>query len=82
MPVVSQAKTAGRDENVLFTEDNPGHWAAVAGRLVPKVTVTGRVLTMETPHPMDETHYIVSHAVVLASGRFPNSPCRPVIPVR
>jgi|HubBroStandDraft_1064217.scaffolds.fasta_scaffold90769_3 superoxide reductase len=70
IPAVSRAKNAHHNENVVFTEDNPGHWAAVTGLHVPKVTVSGRALTIETPHPMDESHYIVSHTVVLANGRF------------
>jgi superoxide reductase len=37
---------------------------------IPETTVAGGKLTIKTPHPMSEAHYIVSHTVVLADGTF------------
>lgn len=56
--------------NVVFTAANPGHWTGVESLHVPDVTVSGGQLTVHTPHPMSEPHYIVSHTVVLEGGRF------------
>ena len=39
-------------------------------RSVPEITVAGGKLTIKTPHPTSEAHYIVSHTVVLADGTF------------
>lgn len=57
-------------ENVVFTEDDPGHWADWVSLHVPQVSVDGGKLSVRTPHPQSDEHYIVSHAVVLADGRF------------
>lgn len=56
--------------NVVFTESDPGHWKAVEKLHVPEVQVDGGQLTITTPHPMSEPHYIVSHTVVLGDGTF------------
>ena len=56
--------------NIVFTEDNPGHWQSLAQLHVPNVSVSGNELSVVTPHPMTEAHYIVSHTVVLENGRF------------
>lgn len=37
---------------------------------MPDVSVSSGVLTVTTPHPMSEVHYIVSHTVVLKGGVF------------
>ncbi len=66
------AKAAASDawSNVLFTEDNPGHWKGKEKLHVPVVEISGYKITVHTPHPMSEAHYIVSHSVVLDDGRF------------
>jgi superoxide reductase len=66
------AKAAASDvwSNVLFTEDNPGHWKGKEKLHVPVVEIGGDKITVHTPHPMSEAHYIVSHSVVLDDGRF------------
>jgi superoxide reductase len=56
--------------NVLFTQDNPGHWKGKEALHVPVVEVSGGKITVRTPHPMSEPHYIVSHSVVLDNGDF------------
>ena len=56
--------------NVLFTKDNPGHWAGKEATHVPVATVSGGTLTVKTPHPMSDAHFIVSHTVVLDGGKF------------
>jgi superoxide reductase len=37
---------------------------------VPETTLAGGVLTVRTPHPQSDEHYIVSHQVILAGGTF------------
>ena len=61
---------AGREHNVIFTAEDPGHWANVESLHVPVTSVSAGVLTVKTPHPMSQPHYIVSHSVVLAGGKF------------
>ncbi len=56
--------------NIVFTEEDPGHFAKVAKLHVPMVEVSGAMLKVTTPHPMSEAHYIVSHTVVLEGGKF------------
>jgi superoxide reductase len=70
LPVAGKAETADPTENVVFTESDPGHWAKVVALHVPETTVTGGKLTIKTPHPQSEVHYIVSHTVVLEDGKF------------
>jgi superoxide reductase len=54
--------------NVIFTETDPGHWKSVEKLHVPLVEIQGRQISVTTPHPMSEAHYIVSHTVVLEGG--------------
>jgi len=70
LPVASSAENADPNMNVVFTESDPGHWAKVQALHVPTTTVAGGKLTIKTPHPQSEAHYIVSHTVVLADGTF------------
>jgi len=65
------ARAAPRPEdNIVFTKDDPGHWAGKEAAHVPVATVQGSTLTVKTPHPMSEAHYIVSHSVVLEGGKY------------
>lgn len=66
----ARAATPAGDNNVVFTKDDPGHWAGKEATHVPVATVEGGVLTVKTPHPMSEAHYIVSHSVVLDGGQY------------
>lgn len=68
----SRAKAASENtlENIVFTQAQPGHWKAVEALHVPIVIVDGSRMTVRTPHPMSEPHYIVSHTVVLEGGKF------------
>jgi superoxide reductase len=69
LPVVAKAD-ADPNANVVFTKEDPGHWGGVSELHIPVVTVSGSTMTIKTPHPMSEAHYIVSHTVVLADGKF------------
>ena len=69
MPLVAKAGS-DPNENVVFTETDPGHWAKVVALHIPQMTAADGKLTVKTPHPQSETHYIVSHSVVLADGTF------------
>ena len=70
LPAVARAATAGPADNVVFTKDDPGHWAGKEATHVPVATVEGSTLTVKTPHPMSEAHFIVSHSVVLDGGKY------------
>lgn len=70
MPAAGRAESADANKNVVFTESDPGHWEQVKAKHVPQTTVAGGKLTVKTPHPMSEVHYIVSHTVVLGDGTF------------
>jgi len=70
LPAAARAKTAPEDVNVVFTKDDPGHWAGKEATHIPTATVEGGMLTVKTPHPMSEAHYIVSHSVVLDGGKY------------
>jgi len=69
LPVAARAET-DPNANVIFTQDDPGHWAGVESLHIPIVTISGGTMTIKTPHPMSEPHFIVSHTVVLADGKF------------
>ena len=71
VPVASRAEGPDPYKNVVFTESDLGHWSPQIGKLhIPETTVAGGKLTVKTPHPMSEAHYIVSHTVVLRDGTF------------
>lgn len=70
IPVASGAESADAYKNVVFTEGDPGHWTNVEKLHIPETTVAHGKLTIKTPHPMSEAHYIVSHTVVLGDGTF------------
>jgi superoxide reductase len=70
LPRLAQAASPDAWTNVLFTEDNRGHWKGMEEHHVPVVQIKGDKITIRTPHPMSEAHYIVSHTVVLADGKF------------
>jgi len=71
MPVAGNAQGTDQYKNVVFTEADLGHWSPQIAKLhVPDTTVANGKLTVKTPHPMSEAHYIVSHTVVLGDGTF------------
>jgi superoxide reductase len=70
LPQRAEAASPDPWTNVMFTEDNLGHWKGMQERHVPIVKISGGKITITTPHPMSEAHYIVSHTVVLANGAF------------
>ena len=60
---------SGYFSGMFYTKENPGKWAGKEGSLAPKVTVEGKKVTVKTPHPMTEKHYIVRHTLVSADGK-------------
>jgi superoxide reductase len=66
----ARAAMPSAENNLVFTKDDPGHWAGKEALHVPLATVAGSTLTVKTPHPMSEAHYIVSHSVVLDGGKY------------
>ena len=69
-PVLGRTAAADPNQNVVFTENDPGHWANVAAKHVPEASFMNGTLTVKTPHPQSEAHYIVSHTVILEDGTF------------
>jgi superoxide reductase len=61
---------ADPNQNIIFTKDDPAHWAGKEATHVPQVTASGSMLMVKTPHPMTDAHFIVSHTVVLDGGRY------------
>lgn len=70
LPRAAEADTPDPWTNVLFSADATGHWGGMERLHVPEVDVADGTLTVHTPHPMSQGHYIVSHTVVLDGGRF------------
>jgi superoxide reductase len=70
LPALGRAQAADPAANLVFTADDPGHWAVGKRAHLPLATVDAGVLTVKTPHPMSELHFIVSHTVVLAGGQY------------
>jgi superoxide reductase len=70
-PAMSQAAPVpSAGENLIFSKDDPGHWAGKEATHTPLTTISGSTLTVTTPHPMSEEHFIVSHSVVLDGGKY------------
>jgi superoxide reductase len=69
-PHIANATDKSDLTNVIFTETDPGHWKGKEKLHVPLVEIKDGQLTVTTPHPMSEAHFIVSHSVVLENGDF------------
>lgn len=54
--------------NIFYTKENPGQWEKKVGTHVPKLEIKGSKVTLITPHPMTEAHFIVRHSLLLADG--------------
>jgi len=67
---VAFAGEADEYTNIIFTKENPAKWAGKEGSHSPKVTVMGAKVSVVTPHPMSEAHFIVRHTLVLEDGTF------------
>lgn len=67
-PVQLLASPGTFPAGVIYTGDNPGRWAGKEGGHAPKVTVEGKSVSIVTPHPMTEKHFIVRHTLVSADG--------------
>jgi superoxide reductase len=53
---------------IIYTKENPGKWKGKEGSHSPQVSVSGRTVTITTPHPMSQGHHIVRHTLVLKDG--------------
>jgi superoxide reductase len=53
---------------LVYTQDAPGRWEGKQGTHAPKITVSGRKVTIVTPHPMTAPHYIVKHSLLKGDG--------------
>jgi superoxide reductase len=71
LPVAANAQgMMMANKNVIFTKEDPAHWAGKEATHVPVATVSGSTLSVKTPHPMSDAHFIVSHSVVLSDGTY------------
>ena len=64
---ISQASTEP-SSGIIYTKENPGKWKGKEGSHSPQISVEGRKVTITTPHPMSQEHYIVRHTLVLKDG--------------
>lgn len=55
-------------KNIFYTKENPGRWEKKVGSHVPKLEIKDGKVTLTTPHPMSEEHFIVRHSLLLADG--------------
>lgn len=53
---------------IIYTASNPGKWSEKAGSHAPQISIAGRQVTITTPHPMSQEHFIVRHTLVLNDG--------------
>jgi superoxide reductase len=53
---------------ILYTKSNPGKWTDKVGSHAPQINIDGRKVTITTPHPMSQEHYIVRHTLVSEDG--------------
>ncbi len=54
---------------LIYTKEKPGRWSAKAKLHAPMVKVDGGKITITTPHPMTQEHYIVKHTLVSMDGK-------------
>jgi superoxide reductase len=55
---------------MLFHGGQSGPWVRIESMHVTDKAVSDSQLTMDTPQPTSELHYIVSHTVVAERGKF------------
>ncbi|MDR3542504.1 MAG: desulfoferrodoxin family protein [Desulfosporosinus sp.] len=72
---IPKSFAAGKVEytNIIFTKENPARWKGKEGLHIPEVTVTGSKVSVVTPHPMSNEHFIVRHTLVLEDGTYVGS---------
>ncbi|MCK5878341.1 MAG: twin-arginine translocation signal domain-containing protein [Holophagae bacterium] len=56
-------------KGLIYTMESPGKWSKKAKTHAPVVKVEGGKITITTPHPMTEVHYIVRHTLVSREGK-------------
>jgi superoxide reductase len=66
----ARAQASGKfPPGLIYTKDAPGRWAGREGTHVPKPSLEGGTLKIQTPHGMSEKHYIVKHTVMTPDGK-------------
>ncbi len=53
---------------IIYTKDSPGKWSRKISSHAPQISIDNRKVTITTPHPMLDQHYIVRHTLVLDNG--------------
>ena len=66
--IVFAQDTVKLPDGIIYTKENPGKWKGKAGSHAPQISVAGRKVTITTPHPMSQGHFIVRHTLVLKDG--------------
>ncbi len=62
------ANITGLPAGIIYTAKESGRWKKKVGTHAPKVTLNGKQVTILTPHPMTQKHYIVRHTLVAEDG--------------
>lgn len=62
------AATEGCPVGLIYSFAAPGRWAGKEKSHAPVVSREGNKITITTPHPMSEAHFIVRHTLVAANG--------------
>ncbi len=62
------AAVEGCPPGLIYTSSNPGRWIGKEKTHAPVVSREGSQLTITTPHPMSDQHYIVRHVLLAEDG--------------
>ena len=62
------AKIGPLPGGIIYTASDAGQWKKKIGTHAPKVSIEGKTVTVLTPHPMSQKHYIVRHTLVAEDG--------------
>jgi superoxide reductase len=63
------AATGSCPAGLTYSAAAPGHWAGKEKSHAPVVSREGNQITITTPHPMSEAHFIVRHTLVAGNGQ-------------
>ena len=54
---------------LVYTKEAPGRWAGKEGAHAPQATAEGKNVTVVTPHPMTQKHFIVKQTLLTPEGK-------------
>lgn len=70
-PLLAKGSKSGKEidfPGLIYTEKHPGKWKLKVDSHLPKISISGRQVSITTDHGMSETHYIVRHTLVDKNG--------------